>query len=107
MPVGCGPQYNCDCKDCENPNFYPKARFVSEFGVQSYPTLETLGLALAASDGYVDSGNMRWRQRKFSDAPSSVFDWAGLHFRLASDCKWVTYRVWLVARLHTDSYTPS
>lgn len=80
-------QYNCDCKDCENPNVYPKARFVSEFGVQSYPTLETLGPALGAADSYVDSGNMRWRQRKFSDAPSSVFDWAGLHFRLASNCE--------------------
>lgn len=82
-------QYGCACDDCENPNLYPKARFVSEFGVQSYPTYDTLRTSLSRADSYVDSGNMYWRQRKFSNAPSSVFNWAALHFRMAGDCEWL------------------
>lgn len=84
----CYLQYGCDCSNCEDPNIYPKARFVSEFGIQSYPTWETLSQALAAGDLYVDSGQMYWRQRKFSDAPSSVFNFASLRFRFPADCKY-------------------
>lgn len=82
-------QYNCmpSCNDCENANIYPKARFVSEFGIQSYPSWDTLSGALGADDWSVNSGQMYWRQRKFSDAPSSVFDFAGQHFRMADDCE--------------------
>jgi hypothetical protein len=83
-------QYNCQCPDCEDTNVYPKGRFISEFGIQSYPTWETLSPAMGLADTYVDSGQMSWRQRKFLEAPSSVFNFVSQRFRLPADCKWPT-----------------
>lgn len=81
-------QYNCQCSDCEDPNIYPKGRFISEFGIQSYPNWDTLTQAMGSADLYVDSAQMYWRQRKFSEAPSSVFNFVSQRFRLPADCKW-------------------
>lgn len=97
---------NCDCADCSNPNVFPKARFVSEFGVQSYPTYDTLRTALSRADSYVDSGNMYWRQRKFSDAPSTVFNWAGYNFRMAGDCEWLLHLSGLHPALASIAWPP-
>jgi beta-mannosidase len=49
--------------DCEDITTFPAARFVSEFGYQSLPSLETMDEVTIPTDRYRDSPLMQYRQR--------------------------------------------
>jgi beta-mannosidase len=48
--------------DCTNVTYMPTARFVSEYGWQSYDSLETLKTVSSSQDWFFDSPLMRHRQ---------------------------------------------
>eukprot|EP00823_Brevimastigomonas_motovehiculus_P007086 TRINITY_DN6099_c0_g1_i1.p1 TRINITY_DN6099_c0_g1~~TRINITY_DN6099_c0_g1_i1.p1 ORF type:complete len:964 (+),score=272.46 TRINITY_DN6099_c0_g1_i1:92-2983(+) len=52
--------------DCTNPDMYPKARFVSEFGLQSHPSHITYLPVTEAEDRKQGSPLMQYRQRSDS-----------------------------------------
>lgn len=54
--------YNYDC-DCEDPDSYPQARFISEFGFQTMPSFLTYQPVSVVSDWDADSPLMLYRQR--------------------------------------------
>mmetsp|Transcript_3518 Transcript_3518/g.3668 ORF Transcript_3518/g.3668 Transcript_3518/m.3668 type:complete len:80 (+) Transcript_3518:391-630(+) len=54
--------YSYDC-DCEDPQSYPSARFISEFGFQSLPSFSTIKTVSKERDWRKDSEFMKYRQR--------------------------------------------
>eukprot|EP00474_Spongospora_subterranea_P003187 CRZ03645.1 hypothetical protein [Spongospora subterranea] len=50
-------------KDCADPDTYPGARFISEFGYQSWPSVDTLKSVATESDLVWGSEFMNYRQR--------------------------------------------
>jgi beta-mannosidase len=62
--------YSYDC-DCEDPQSYPSARFISEFGFQSLPSFSTIKTVSDENDWYKDSEFMKYRQRHEGGTSSS------------------------------------
>ena len=54
--------YNYDA-DCEDPATYPAARFISEHGFQSFPSLRAYRPVTEPADRHRDSPLMHYRQR--------------------------------------------
>lgn len=67
--------------DCEDPDTFPSSRFVSEFGFQSLPSVETYRQALAPQDLRRDSHVLSFRQRH-GDGNAQLEHMISLHFPL-------------------------
>jgi beta-mannosidase len=67
--------------DCADVSIYPRARFISEFGFQSYPSLHTLNPAVAPQDLFFNSPIMLNRQHH-PDGNTQLLSQLQRHFRL-------------------------
>ncbi|XP_054550588.1 beta-mannosidase isoform X2 [Talpa occidentalis] len=70
--------YTSDCWDWR---VFPKARFVSEYGYQSWPSFSTLEQVSSAEDWFYESDFSTHRQHH-SDGNSEMLLQAALHFKL-------------------------
>uniref|UniRef100_A0A383W609 beta-mannosidase n=1 Tax=Tetradesmus obliquus TaxID=3088 RepID=A0A383W609_TETOB len=68
--------------DCEDYSTYPKAKFISEFGSQSYPTFATYAEYTAPSDWQVDNYMTGFRNRRFANGLEVLETQFKRHFRL-------------------------
>ncbi|KAL9972744.1 hypothetical protein ACROYT_G019109 [Oculina patagonica] len=69
--------------DCWNVSGYPKPRFASEYGFQSYPSFETLAEVSIQEDWSYNSAFMDHRQHH-GDGNEQMLDQANKHFKLPS-----------------------
>ncbi|XP_020629469.1 beta-mannosidase-like isoform X2 [Orbicella faveolata] len=69
--------------DCWNVSGYPKPRFASEYGFQSYPSFETLAEVSVEGDWTYDSAFMEHRQHH-GDGNEQMLYQAQKHFKLPS-----------------------
>ncbi|EIE20788.1 glycoside hydrolase [Coccomyxa subellipsoidea C-169] len=67
--------------DCTDPRVYPRSKFVSEFGFQSYPSFSALKQVTAPEDWSYTSPMMNYRNRKDNGNPTLVAQIAR-HFNL-------------------------
>ncbi|XP_068702128.1 beta-mannosidase-like [Montipora foliosa] len=72
--------YNYE-NDCWNVDGYPKPRFASEYGFQSYPSFETLAEVSLPRDWTFNSSFMKNRQHH-GDGNQQMLGQAGMHFKL-------------------------
>uniref|UniRef100_A0A383VKX2 beta-mannosidase n=1 Tax=Tetradesmus obliquus TaxID=3088 RepID=A0A383VKX2_TETOB len=71
--------------DCENFRSYPTAKFVTEFGWQSYPMPETYAAAMQPEvDWGVGNPMNEFRNRRTDVTPQFLYQY-GLHFKLPKD----------------------
>lgn len=73
--------------DCEDYNTYPKAKFISEFGSQSYPTFATYAEATSVKDWQVDNPMTGFRNRRFGNGLEMFEKQFKRHFRLPTSCE--------------------
>ena len=67
--------------DCEDWTTYPRARFISEHGFQSFPSLDSYSKVLIPADYQRDSAVLQFRQRH-ENGNTEVQDMAQRHFTL-------------------------
>ena len=105
--------YSYDC-DCEDPSSYPPARFVSEFGFQSWPSFSSLAEVSLPDDWHVDSAFLQFRQRheggnaemlhqmdRHFDVPTSFENYLYLSGVQQARCYETAINKWRFTR-HTD-----
>jgi len=73
--------YYCDC---ENPESYPVAQFISEFGFQSNPSFLTYQAVTTAEDWSPDSPLMKFRQRH-ENGNAQMINQLTKHFLMPTD----------------------
>lgn len=83
----CSAQYEDDCEDFTT---YPKAKFISEFGSQSYPTFATYAEATSVKDWQVDNPMTGFRNRRFGNGLEMFEKQFKRHFRLPASCECLT-----------------
>jgi beta-mannosidase len=76
--------YNYAC-DCEDPDSYPQARFVSEFGFQTMPSFLTYKPVSTVPDWDASSPLMEYRQRH-QDGNAQIEAQMTRHFDLPNTC---------------------
>jgi len=74
--------------DCWNVSGYPKPRFASEYGFQSYPSFETLSEVSIPEDWTYNSAFMDHRQHH-GNGNEQMLDQAKKHFKLPSSYDWL------------------
>lgn len=77
-------QYDADCEDYST---YPKAKFISEFGSQSYPTFQTYATVTSPEDWQVDNNMTGFRNRRFGNGLQVFETQFKRHFRLPAECE--------------------
>jgi beta-mannosidase len=80
-------QYDADCEDYST---YPKAKFISEFGSQSYPTFATYSEYTKPADWQVDNEMTGFRNRRFANGLEVLETQFKRHFRLPATCEYAS-----------------
>ncbi|KAF8058425.1 hypothetical protein HT031_005549 [Scenedesmus sp. PABB004] len=71
--------------DCEDFRSYPTAKFVTEFGWQSYPMPETYAASMRPEDDWGVGNPMNEFRNRRTDVTPQFLHQYGLHFRLPAD----------------------
>ncbi|XP_062838485.1 beta-mannosidase isoform X1 [Anolis carolinensis] len=70
--------------DCWNWTTYPRARFASEYGFQSWPSFSTLAQVSSEEDWSYES-NFSWHRQHHAEGNEQMLLQAGLHFKLPQE----------------------